>query len=86
MKVIDLTAHRAATEPPSAVEALKRLLADIEEGREPVPRRIVLVAASDDDYSLYAAGTNELEEIGLAGLGLCMLVGVATGGGAGDGA
>ena len=33
-----------------------------------------------------AAGTNELEEIGLAGLGLCMLVGVATGGGAGDGA
>lgn len=81
MKVIDLSERRKGNEPPSPLEALKKYIADVEAGGEPAPKRIVLVTASDEDYQLYTAGANELEDIGLAGLGFHMLVGVATGGG-----
>lgn len=80
-KIVDLSERLKESKPPSPINALKKYIADVEAGQEPAPKRIVLVTASDEDYQLYTAGANELEEIGLAGLGLHMLVGVATGGG-----
>lgn len=78
MKVIDLSERRKEGVPPPPLDALRQLIADIDAGIEPVPEKLVLFTSSADAYSAYAAGTSELEEVGLAEIGLSLLLRVAT--------
>lgn len=70
MNVVDISTRRSG----SPVEMLKKLVADIESGEEPKPQKIIVVTDSGEAYSIYGAGASETEEIGLAAVGVHLLL------------
>lgn len=70
MNVVDISTRRSG----SPLEMLKKLIADIEAGEEPKPQKILVITDSGESYSIYGAGSSEAEEIGLASLGVSLLI------------